>query len=105
VLATISLVGSIDLCLTVIGSNAEGVQAQNTPQQGYSATYYRALQALRLTYDASALLLALLIALLYAVAFLVTLLMSTFDVLTMVRDGLADTDQWTALALEDSEYM
>jgi hypothetical protein len=104
ILATISLVGSIDLCLTVLDSRATSAQSSAQHRQGYSTTYFRALQALRLTYDASAVLLSLGIALAYALAFLMTLLMSTFDVLTMVKDGNADATDWTELALADSEY-
>lgn len=105
ILSSIALVGSLDLCVTVLGSRADSAAAlQQQPQQGYSSTHFRAVHALRLSYDASAVLLSLLIALLYAVAFIVTLLMSTFDVLTMVRDGFPDTDQWPTLALHDSEY-
>lgn len=105
ILSTISLVGSVDLCLTVLNSRAEGQHSSsNSAQQQYSNTYHRALQALRLNYDASSVILSLLIAVLYAVAFMMSLLMSSFDVLTMVRDGFADTSQWPALALQDTLF-
>lgn len=98
--------GSIDLFLAVMDSRAESAQGSSAQQhrQGYSSTYFRALQAMRLSYDASAVVLAGAIAAAYAVAFLMTLLMSTFDVLTMVKDGNTDTADWIDLALADSEY-
>lgn len=94
----------MDLCLTVQNSRAESQLSGGPQHHTHSNTYHRALQALRLNYDISALLLSLLIALLYFVAFLATLLMSSFDVLAMVRNGLADTAQWPALALQDNVF-
>lgn len=105
-MSTISFVGSVDLCLTVFSSRVEAQQSAQSLQQarvGHSTTYNRALTALRLNYDASALLLALLVALLYGVAFVMTLLMSPFDVLTAVRDGYHGAG-WIGLALQDAEY-
>ena len=109
ILSTISLVGSVDLCLTILSSRAEEQSQQQgggggAQHQSYSHSYHRALVALRLNYDSSSLLLSLLIALLYAVAFVMSLLMSSFDVLTSLRDGFANTDQWPTLALKDSTY-
>jgi len=104
-LSTISLVGSVDLCLTVFSSRAEAQQSARRVQmqQQHSTTYNRALTALRLNYDTTAVLLALLLALLYGVAFVMTLLMSTFDVLTTVRDGYQGAN-WMQPALQDSTY-
>lgn len=98
ILSTVSFVGSVDLCLTVFSSRADAQQPG-----GHSSTYNRALTALRLKYDTSALILTLLIALAYGVAFVMTLLMSAFDVLTTVRDGFHGAD-WVEDALLDSQY-
>lgn len=105
ILSTISLVGSVDLCLTVFSSRAEAQQSARRVQlqQQHSTTYNRALTALRLSYDTTAVLLSLLLALLYGVAFVMTLLMSTFDVLTTVRDGYQGSN-WMQPALQDSTY-
>lgn len=105
ILSTISLVGSVDLCLTVISSRAEAQQSARSQQQqgAHSTSYNRALNALRLNYDASALLLSLVLALLYGVAFVMTLLMSTFDVLTTIRDGFHG-ENWMEAALQDTTY-
>jgi hypothetical protein len=98
ILSTVSFVGSVDLCLTVFSSRTDAQQPG-----GHSSTYNRALTALRLKYDTSALILTLLIALAYGVAFVMTLLMSAFDVLTTVRDGYRGAD-WVDYALLDSQY-
>lgn len=105
ILSSISLVGSVDLCLTVFSSRSEAQQSARRVklQQQHSTTYNRALSALRLSYDTSALLLSLLLALLYGVAFVMTLLMSSFDVLTTVRDGFQG-DNWMQPALHDNTY-
>lgn len=105
ILSTISLVGSVDLCLTVVSSRAEAQQSARSQHQhgAHSTTYNRALAALRLHYDASALLLAIVLVLLYGVAFVMTLLMSTFDVLTTIRDGYHG-ENWMQAALQDTTY-
>lgn len=95
----------MDLCLTVFSSRAEAQQSARRVQlqQQHSTTYNRALTALRLSYGTSALLLSLLLALLYGVAFVMTLLMSSFDVLTTVRDGFQGAN-WMQPAMHDSTY-
>lgn len=105
ILSTISLVGSVDLCLTVVSSRAEAQQSARSQHQhgAHSTAYNRALAALRLHYDASALLLAIVLVLLYGVAFIMTLLMSTFDVLTTIRDGYHG-ENWMQAALQDTTY-
>jgi hypothetical protein len=113
ILSTVSLVGSADLCLSILNSRAEQEQQARQAQYqggGFSHSYQRALLALRLTYDNSSTLLSMVIAAASAMALVMTLLMSPFDVLTAVKDGTGEGDDavqgdaWAAAALEDTAY-
>lgn len=100
ILATISLVGSLDMCLTIYNSISfqrrnRGISSSNNYNN------HRAFFAMSLNYDLSSFLLSLLIGLLYATAFITTILMSQFDVLTSLKD---DVSIWPEEALQDSQY-